>query len=676
MFRIRVTGRGLCFFVAFFGYGGIHMMILKAERLSKSWKDESIFDNVNIELAQGEHIALIGANGIGKTTLFHMLIGKTPPDEGSVHRYIPLDQWGWMEQHVEVEETLSLLEFVQSGAEEPYGAKIALEVAQRALDTASGKLARREDRDEPQQPQQPQQQAEQQQAEQQQHLATLEMAMDQYSNAYENYLNAGGYDWEIKVEKCLHSLEMDAELWNTPFMRLSGGQKTRAQLARLMVKEPQVLLLDEPTNHLDQHSLDWLEQWIRKYPGTVLFISHDRHFIDQVADATVELTRKGIKKYRGGYSDFARQREIEIQEQQKEYEKQERAKKDLIESIRQYKEWFNRADTAAKKAEMGGSKPFYAAKAKKNITRSKAKEKALERLENHRVDQPKQAAKVHVEFKDQAFEARTLVQMEQVSFAYADRLIFSGLNLFVERGDRIGIIGPNGSGKTTLIKLLTGQLQPSEGEVAPHLRLKIGYFAQQLEGLDPSMTILDCLLTLPGMTQTYARTILGCFLFSREDVYKKIGDLSMGERCRVAFVRLYFSGFNMLVLDEPTNYLDIETRERIEEALLEYPGALVVVSHDRYLTRKVANRIVDLNDGEVRQFPGTYDEYIECREAGARGEAPDRERANQIRQLELKLVQLMTQEEPPDSAGQWQLLQEIRETQIELRLLRTSEIDA
>lgn len=293
-------------------------------------------------------------------------------------------------------------------------------------------------------------------------------------------------------------------------------------------------------------------------------------------------------------------------------------------------------------------------RAQKHVNRFKAKEKQLERLESTRVDKPRQDSQLNMNLTQWDFNAKTLTKLDNISFSYPQKEIFTDLTLLVGRSDKIGLIGPNGSGKTTLLKLITGELKPQRGNVVLNPQVVVGYFAQELEGLDYDKTLLDSLLEIPDMTQTQARTILGCFLFSKDAVFKKISNLSMGERCRVAFLKLYFSGANLLVLDEPTNYLDIETREKIEEALEEFPGTIICVSHDRYLLNKVATRIIDIGDG-VTDFPGNYRDYEESQRA--KENFADLDKENAMKQLELQLANLMAVENPEDEKD---LLDQIR----------------
>ncbi|CAH0121608.1 putative ABC transporter ATP-binding protein YheS [Paenibacillus sp. CECT 9249] len=616
------------------------MMICKVMNVAKEWNGKTVFEHVNIEIKAGEHVALFGKNGVGKTTLLQTIAGALQPDRGTIQRFVPSSEWGCLDQHIAVvDERMTAIEFVQAGSPEHVKAKNELEKIQHRL---NGNVA--------------------------QGQAEISLLLERYEAAFDTYQNLNGYDWETKVERYLHTLKLDPAVWNTPFSRLSGGQKTKAQIARIAIAEPKFLVLDEPTNHLDRETLAWLEEWVRSHPGAILFVSHDRYFLDRTAHAIYELTPQGSKRYTGGYSDYKRQKDVELRTQEALYKKQEQMRQELLECIRRYQQWFDKAHKAA------GQNDFYRSKAKKNVSRFKAKETALAKLEEQSVQMPRKADQLKVQLGGGEFEAQTLLRVEQVTFGYDGHPIFEELNLSVNRGDRIAVIGPNGAGKSTLLKLMTGQLRGGSGVVAHHPQLKIGYFSQEIENLDRGDSILDSLLRLPNMTQTFARTILGCFLFSRDDVFKRIEDLSMGEQCRVAFLKLYFSDANLLVLDEPTNYLDIETREKMEQAFSEYPGAIVVVSHDRYLLDRLANRIVALEEGEVVQYPGTYKEYT------ARG-AADRtpgamERDNELRMLELRLAQIMSFDPGEGAEDRFKWMQEARSLKERIEMLKNTAYNA
>lgn len=581
------------------------MLVLKAEGLKKGWNGEQVFENANIEIYHGERVALIGKNGAGKTTFLNCLSGQVSPNEGKIFRRFPVKEWGIIEQNLTVKETLTLTEFVQSGHSVLYSLKRELNLLENVMGYEKGNK--------------------------------LNNAVENYSTAIERYQALGGYEWEYEVKTILNRFALSE---NNIYNELSGGQKTKAQLARVLVGNPSFLLLDEPTNHLDIETMDWLISWLKTFNGTVLFVSHDREFIDRVANKTVELESKGTKTYQGGYSDFLREREREQRQQEALYKKQLQKKKKLEEAINRYREWFLKAHQAA-----GERNPFYKKKAEKNRSRFQAKEKALERLNKEQVERPENNFNIYSSIKESAFEARHLVQMENVEFSYGNKRVLQQINFTISRGDRLAVTGVNGSGKTTLLKLLSGELQPTNGSVINHPKLKIGYFAQELDSLCNEDTIMNTVLRLPEMTQRDARNILANFFFRKDDVFRKINTLSMGERCRVAFVLLYYSEANLLVLDEPTNYLDIATREIIEKSLYYYPGAMVIVSHDRYLLKKVSNRVIVLNNGTMKYYPGTYEEYQNYLRKRS-NQHFNSETQDQILALQLKLAQLMAEEEP------------------------------
>jgi ATP-binding cassette subfamily F protein 3 len=617
------------------------MFIIKAEGLSKEWNGKQIFENVDIQVEEGDRIALIGKNGVGKTTLLEVLLGNTPAEKGTINRKYSLNEWGVLEQQLNIAENQTLLDFACSGTPQNNKLKKELEQLQQELDH-QGTLGK-----------------------------NLDALLERFNRIYEQYIQVGGYEWEGEVEQCLKQVHLNKDTWFLSFNELSGGQKTRAQLARLLVRKPKLLLLDEPTNHLDGETLAWLEMWLPQYSGTILFTSHDRDFIDKVATITYEITSTGTKKYKGGYTEYRQQRDLEERTQLAQYEKQKRERDDLVEAIRRYKQWFQQAHSSAKNVDVPIQKKYFISRTQtKNMTRFKAKEQALERLEKGMVNRPKQDPQLNMSLEKVDFEAKTLLKMEQISFSYGEKRLFHELNASVKRKDRLAIVGPNGVGKSTLLRLLTRQLTPDQGQVTHHPQLKIGYFAQELDNLRISESILDSLLGIPGMTQDYARLILACFLFRKEDVFKRIGELSMGEKCRVAFVKLYFSQANLLVLDEPTNYLDIQTRERIEDALMEFQGAIVVVSHDRYLLRKIANRIIGMDhSSKITKFCGSYTEYLDhVKEEEASDSDNDKE--NRVRQLELQLVQYMGVDEPETPLEKKQLLEAIKQTRFELEELQ------
>ncbi|WEG12171.1 ABC-F type ribosomal protection protein [Pullulanibacillus sp. KACC 23026] len=592
------------------------MPVLKAEMIHVEINGRDILKNGSIELEKGEHVALIGQNGKGKTTFLKAILGQIPISGGKLMSKFAESDWAWMAQSPEAADSETVREFVER--ERP-----VLNRLKQQMNCLSKEA---------------------------EHDPAFTEA---YMKVLQEFMDLDGYEWETQVERSLMQMGIAEDKWDQPFSELSGGQKTKVQLARMQLKEASFLIFDEPTNHLDVETIHWLAEWINHYKGTVLLVSHDRAFIDKVAHTTYELTDSGIRKYKGGYKDYLAQKELERESLEAAYKKQEQERKSLVEAISTYKTWFNKAHNAASERD-----PHAKKRANKNMTRFKAKEAALERLEKHRVKKPQEEEGINVSFDAQAFSSPSMLHFDHVDFGYGGRRVFKDISFFIEKGDRLGVLGQNGAGKTTLLNLIIGDIEPDQGVIYRHPELKIGYFKQELDQLPEESTILDYILTLPGLTQSEARTILACFLFPKEDVFKPIKSLSMGEKCRVAFVRLYLSEANLLVLDEPTNYLDIATREKIEEALTLYPGAVVLVSHDHYLLQKVITRVISLYDG-FHYFPGTYAEWQSVKEE--RGY--DQEKRRQLSTLQLQYTQLVSEEveQEEEQRGLLERIKEIRQ---------------
>ncbi|NMO96069.1 ribosomal protection-like ABC-F family protein [Paenibacillus lemnae] len=611
-------------------------MILTAKDIQVEWDGRILFEQVGLDVAAGERIALLGRNGCGKSTLLSVITGEKELAAGQIDVHLSRSEWGWLKQEPLWKAEPVIEAAGRSSSESRWGLKMKLQEMEQNMKPEDG--------------------------------AAGEQLLEKYGQLLDAYENEGGFVWETDLEKYLTQMGIGPDLWDIPFRNLSGGQKTKAMLASLLVSKPKFLLLDEPTNHLDGESLQWLENWLSSYKGTVLFVSHDREFIDRTATSVCELTQEGARRYMGGYTRYREEKERERREQEGLYRKQELARKALEESIRNYREWFHKAHSSAGDHDVKITASFYKAKAKKNISRYHAKEKALERLEAEAVRKPKDPRRLNMKLTAEEFGALTLLRAEGMTFGYGHRVLFEDLDLQVNRGDRLAVRGPNGTGKTTLLKLLMGMLHPSQGRIVTHPALNIGYFSQELDNLDPETSLLDSLLGLPDMTQSRARTLLGSFLFSRDDVFKKIKNLSMGERCRAAFLKLYFSGAHLLVLDEPTNYLDVDTREVIEEVLGAFPGAVILVSHDRYLVRKVANRLLTLNpDGPPVWFEGSVQEEEEY--AARRGVIrEDTDQENRRMELEYRIQELLYVE-PGEMGLEDEVIREIRALREELQSL-------
>ncbi|MGM8216427.1 ribosomal protection-like ABC-F family protein [Bacillaceae bacterium W0354] len=573
------------------------MYLLKAEQLSMEVGGRTLFENISIEIKENERIALIGENGVGKTTLIRGILGLTPIHAGRISLKIDREKIGYMVQESEQNELLPVKDWIVAD-------HLNYELKNK-LDYYSKQLLKAPD----------------------------PKLTEKYNELLQSYLEVDGYEWEMKAEKLLTQMGLTPEIWTVPFSNLSGGQKTRAKLVKLMLSKPKLIILDEPTNHLDIATVQWLENWLKQFDGSVLFISHEREFIDHVATSTYEITSSGTKKYQGGYSSYKEQKDLELKTIQNQFEKQEQERKKLIEMIQQYKEWYDKANAKA-----SVRNPYAQKKAAKQANKFKVKERELDTFQSNAIEKPKEKLSISAQLVSGEFSGRNMIALSNVSKAFGDQQILKDVSFHLQQRDRLAVIGPNGSGKTTLLRLMAGIIEPDSGVIKHNPQLKIGKFFQELEQLNAENTILDEILELPDMKQSDARTILACFLFRGDDVFKKIKNISMGEKCRVAFVKLYFSNANLLILDEPTNYLDIASREIIEEALEQYPGSIVIVAHDPYLLRKIANQVLSIKDGETELFHGSYQEW----EEHVNLTPIQQQLTNEIQQLELKVLELMT----------------------------------
>jgi len=528
------------------------MGILRVEGLSKAFGIETLFAGVSFQVRGGDKVGLIGANGTGKTTLMRCLLGFEQADEGQV--IIPAGETvGYVEQEAALGNGTLYQELSSA-----FGDVLGWQAEMRRLEQA---IAAEQDEDK------------------------LTGMMKTYSGVVEKFERAGGYDYENTIRRVAFGLGFTAEDLSRSVSNLSGGQKTRVCLARALIRQPDYLFLDEPTNHLDIGMVEWLEDFLTGYPGGVLIISHDRFFLDRVANRIMELENNTLAAYSGNYSEYLRQKAEKMAALESAYEKQQARIAKTEEFIRRYK-----AGVKSKQA--------------------RGREKQLKRMERI-VLPPENARFNYFAFNPPSECAERVAELEDVTAAYGSRVIFEKLSLLVRRADGVALVGPNGAGKTTLLKLLTGDLAPVAGKVKLGSRVRIGYFSQQHEGLNLDNRLLDEIMQEYGLSEERSRHYLGAFLFSGDDVYQLIGDLSGGEKSRLAFLKLMLTGANFLILDEPTNHLDIPAKEAVEEAIMSYPGTFITVSHDRYFLDKVANCVVELTDGTLTEYAGNYSYYRE-----------------------------------------------------------------
>lgn len=535
-------------------------MILNATNISKSFGSNEIIKDANFLVNEHEKVAIVGVNGAGKTTLLKILTGEEHADSGNV--ILAKDaKLGYLRQINNVDSTLSIIDELYTVIEH------ILNMEKRMLEMQ----------------------------EQMQHLSgeELEELYSSYTALTHSYELMDGYAAKSKVIGILKGLGFDENDFDRKINTLSGGQKTRVFLAKLLLEEPDIILLDEPTNHLDLRSIEWLESYLLNYKGAVIIVSHDRYFLDKIVSKVIDIENAEVQMYSGNYSDFSAKKQMLLDAKMKEYLNQQQEIKHQEAVITKLKQ-FNR---------------------EKSIKRAESRQKQLEKIE--RVEAPK----THIENMRLSLDiskesGKDVLTVHDLSKSFDEKHLFSNINFEIKRGERVAIIGDNGTGKTTLLKIINGLLTPDTGEVIYGSNVSIAYYDQEHQVLHMDKTLFDEISdTYPEMNNTQIRNILAAFLFTGEDVYKKIGDLSGGERGRVSLVKLMLSKANFLLLDEPTNHLDILSKDVLESALNSFPGTICYVSHDRYFINKTATRILDLTGNRLLNYIGNYDYYIEKRDA-------------------------------------------------------------
>jgi ATP-binding cassette subfamily F protein 3 len=527
------------------------MTLVSLNNISKSYGPNLILKDITYQIEEGRKIGLLGANGVGKTTLFRIINGELEIDKGSIIRSKNL-KIGFLRQEYELADDLTLFDEMLK----PFSDLLKLHDELRKLEKemSSGR--------------------------------NLDKLMRQYGERQIEYESRGGYTYENRIETVLYGLGFKKEDFDKNINILSGGEKNRAALASVLLSEPNLLLLDEPTNHLDIEGTEWLENYLSEFLGTVIVVSHDRYFLDRVIQEVAELEDHRIEKYAGNFSAYVVEKEKRKEKASKEYEEQ---REHILRT-----EDFIRRNIAGQKTKQAQSR-----------------RKALEKLE--RLERPKtKAKKVKISFTPAQRSSRGLVWTENLGKRFGEQVLFENVNFFLERYDRVGLIGPNGSGKTTFLKMLLGKEKPTSGEVKIGGNLDVGYYDQEHEGLDLESSVLEEVWKIkPQLLASDLRSFLGKFLFFGEDVFRKIKTFSGGEQSRVVLAKLILSNPNFLILDEPTNHLDIASREVLENALSEFGGTILVVSHDRYFLNKVINRIYAIENKTLKEYLGNYSYYEE-----------------------------------------------------------------
>lgn len=536
------------------------MIILSCNNLSKSFGIDVILDHISFSVNQGDKVGIVGANGAGKTTLFRILTGQYPHDAGDIYLSKNLSI-GYLEQTSTLKQENTIFEEVLQVFQE----LITMEENLRAMEQDIARVSEQTDSD------------------------ILNQRMEAYAHLSDEFQNRNGYGYRSELRGVLKGLGFRDEEFNQPIYQLSGGQKTRLNLAKLLLKQPDILMLDEPTNHLDIEATEWLEGFLKTYKGTILIISHDRYFLDEIVEKVFEMENTALTIYQGNYSAYVEKKKILFEQQLKEYENQQKEMSRQEEIIRRFKQ--HGTEKLAKRA--------------------KSREKRLEHVEA--IDRPLWYNKrTKIRFETQVKSGDDVLKVENLSKSFEDNLLFQNVDFEVYRGDKIGLIGPNGIGKSTLLKILLGKLNYDSGTFKVGHHVNLGYYDQEQSDLNLSNSIIDEIWQENiRFTQTEVRTLLGSFLFSSEEVFKILSTLSGGEKSRVALLKLVLSKANFLLMDEPTNHLDIASKEVLEDALLGYDGTLLVISHDRYFLNKVTNKILELSHDGIHQYLGNYRYYQE-----------------------------------------------------------------
>lgn len=528
------------------------MSLIVGTQLAKEFGPDDIFSGVSVTVPHGARIALVGPNGAGKTTLLNILAKLDFPSDGAV-TYARGLRVGYLPQRPELVGSHTIREEALTAFAELREMEARLEQMAGDLDDSA--------------------------------------ALEAYGELQDTFEAAGGYTYEQRLKTVLQGVGFSPEDFDRPLNLLSGGQKTRALLGRLLLENPDVLALDEPTNHLDIEAVEWLEGYLKDFSGAVIVVSHDRYFLDAVANTVWELDFGGLETYRGNYSGYARQREERHTRLLKEYEAQQ-------EFIAKQEDYIRR--------NMAGQ----------NTRQAKGRLRRLERLKrDDLIGRPRTRKELNLRLNTGVRSGDLVLRTFDTEIGYADRPLFTAPNLVLVRGEVAALIGANGAGKSTFIKTIVGEIPPLAGEVRSGAAVHIGYFAQAHESLNPANSVLDEIVTAKPMGLGEARGYLGQFFFEDDDVFRQISTLSGGERGRVALAKLALSGANFLILDEPTNHLDIASQEALQNVLAAFDGTILLVSHDRYLIDALATQLWILRDGQLSVFKGSYAEYMAAREA-------------------------------------------------------------
>ena len=531
------------------------MMICKAEHVQKMMGGNIIIDDLNIEVKEGDRIGIVGRNGSGKTTLLKLIARVEKVDQGSI-MYKKGVKIGYLAQIPQFDHDMTGYEVLEGAVEDILSIQKELQQYEKQMETSSPD--------------------------------TLEKIMTVYGQLQEQFIQLDGYNISASINKIIQGLQLQ-NFVQQPFMSLSGGEQTKLMLGKLLLSAPDLLLLDEPTNHLDVHAIDWLENYLNNYKGAVVIVSHDRYFLDKVAKSIADMEDGELHMYTGNYSNFLIEKEAGMLREFQQYEEQQKKIKKMREAIKRLRQWANEANPPSAGLH----------KQARNM------ERALERLV--KIQKPNlNPKKIGLAFETNERSGKDVLILDNVSKGF-DQPLFENVDLQLQWKQRMAIVGGNGTGKSTLFRMILGEMPPDSGACKIGSNVKIGYLSQKFEFKNPQKKLIDTFRDEISVTEREARSILAKFLFYGFDVFKKISDLSGGERMRLRLAQFMHQDINFLLLDEPTNHLDIESREVLEEALIEFEGTILAISHDRYFLNKIFDVTAWLENNTIEVFTGPFD---------------------------------------------------------------------
>lgn len=598
-------------------------MILQCSHISKTFLTDTILDDVSFHINDNEKAAIVGINGSGKSTLIKIIVNELEADSGEV--VIGKDiSVGYLAQNQEYDSDKTILEEMQNAKPEIIELEKRLDVLSAQMENKSG--------------------------------SELESIIKQYDQTQHRFEQLGGYSYKSEITGVLKGLGFTEDEFNQQVKSLSGGEKTRAALAKMLLKNPKFIILDEPANHLDLSAIRWLEGYLANYKGAVLLVAHDRYFLDKIVTKVIELRQTHCTVFLGNYTEYSKKKKALMETLMKQYLNQQADIKHQEEVIAKLKS-FNR---------------------EKSIKRAESREKMLDKIE--RIDKPlEEKSKMHLLFKPRIQSGNDVLSVKELSKSYGNHLLFSDINLDIKRGEHVAIIGDNGTGKTTMLKILMGMEQPDScGSIKFGTNVFVAYYDQEHQVLHPEKTLFEEIQdTYPDMNNTQVRNVLAAFLFTDDDVFKQIKNLSGGERGRVSLARLMLSDANFLLLDEPTNHLDIDSKEILENAINNFEGTILYVSHDRYFINTTATRILNLTQQQIVSYTGNYDYYLEKKEDAERAQLNPIPDTTSTQTTNTDSNKLSWQQQKEEQARLRKKENELKKTETEIEKLETrnAEID-